>query len=286
MAHGPEDVKIWRNVVPEEAVLHDFLMDGLLALSSLHFASQNPNLQWQYTEIAIKYQNLGLQKYKYALEKITNDNSRALFAFSIIINILALAFPNVCPGPMQSSHAEGLMTMLELVQGVGLINHVNETTGVSFRHAEFAALFPPLDHDGEEPALHDDIVHALLRLRERADSITECIGSDKRRAYLTGIEGLEETFRSIRTTEHLGPIIAWPAVVGHGGLLRLFKNNDPMAQFIFLHYGVLLLHARDRWWGRDTGASLVEYLANSLHDADPEWIAWTQWARETAAMAT
>ncbi|CAI6332793.1 unnamed protein product [Periconia digitata] len=280
MSHGSTDIDIWKQVVPGEAVLHEFLMDGLLALSSLHFASQNPNLRWQYTEIAIKYQTAGLQKYKYALEKITKDNSDALFAFSVIINILALAFPNVCPDPTHSSHTEGIIMLLELLQGTGFINDIDAS---SFREGKLAALFEAFPFTMEEHTLSNDTTDALLKLRERADSLADTIDSEQQKSYVMGIDSLETVFGYMSKSQHLGPIISWPAMAGKG-LVRLFKQNDPMAQFIFIHYGVLLLYARDRWWAKHTGVNVIENLASSLHDADPEWVTWTQWARDCAAL--
>lgn len=282
MAHDEGDINVWRKVVPEEAVLHDFLMDGLLALSAFHFASQNPNLQWQYTEIGIQYQSSGLQKYRYALEKVTADNSAALFAFSMIINVIALALPNVYPGSKNSSHAEGLMSMLDLVRGVGLMYHANEMRSIACRRADFSGLFQAVYRNTQDFALREDIVHALRRLRERADGITEFVGSEQKRAYAVGISSLEEAFQRTCAAKHVGSAIAWPATMCDDELLRLYKNSDPMAQFIFLHYGVLLLYARDRWWGRDTGVNLIEHLASALHDVDPAWMDWTQWARDIA----
>lgn len=281
LAHNPSDAEVWRKLVPEEAAFHDFLMDGLLAFSALHFASEHPNLQWQYCEIAIRYQDSGLQKYKYAMERITSDNSGALFAFSMIINVLALAFPNVYPGSTHASHADGLMSMLNLVRGVGLMSQINTTTGATQRQQDFSALYVSFYQEIEERALPEYIVRMFQTLRERANSISG-LSPDQQLAYKRGVESLEEAFRRTDATRNTGCALAWPVMMGDDELYKLFKNGDPMAQFIFLHYGVLLLYARDRWWGRDTGAGLVEHLAKRLHDVDPEWLNWTQQARSIA----
>lgn len=282
MAHGPGDIDIWRKLVPEEAGKIEFLMDGLLALSSLHFASQNSSARWQYTEIAIQYQISGLRKYTIALEGITDDNINALFTFSIIITILALAFPNVCPGLAHSSHTESIMSMCELLQGVRFIN---QAARFSFQSGKLRGLFRPPSEQIGQCAPGGEAANALLKLRERADSIAESADPEKYQAYLSGIESLKETFACMEASRHLGPVIAWPAMVNEK-LLRLFKQGDSMAQFVFMNYGVSLLHTRDRWWGRDVGVRLIENLATSLHTADPEWATWTEWAKKTAALAT
>lgn len=280
LSHG-RDIIIWREVIPGEAVRHEFLMDGLLALSSLHLASQNPSLRWQYTEIASKYQSAGLQKYKYALERITEDNGGALFAFSVIVSVLALAFPNVCSGPTCSSHTESITMLLELLQGTRLIN---SATALSSPQGNFAGLFRLHAPGSEEVALSDDIVGAFTKLRERAEDLAGPMDAERHQSYVLGIKSLEEVFRFMETSKDLGRIVAWPVTAGDG-LLRLFKQNDPMALFIFVHYGVLLLKARDQWWGRDTGVRLIQELSSFLHASDPEWITWTHWARARAVQA-
>lgn len=281
MANSLEDIELWRKVVPKEAVQHDFLMDELLALSSLHFASQNPGSRWQFTEIAIQYQTSALRKYASALEHVTKDNCDALFICSILITILALAFPNVCAAPARSSQIESIVNMLELLQGVRFIT---QTSGLSFRQGKLGALFRPLPQDMESVAPSNEVALIIVRLRERTDSIAESVDPERRQAYLSGIEALKTAFGLMKASTHLGPVIAWPAMVSEK-LLKLFKQSDPMAQFIFIHYGVLLLYTRDRWWGRDIGVSLIESLACSLYATDPEWATWTEWARETAALA-
>ncbi|KAF2011865.1 hypothetical protein BU24DRAFT_265325 [Aaosphaeria arxii CBS 175.79] len=283
MAHNLDDIEIWRRIVPEEAVRHEFLMDGLLALSSLHLADESPDLRWHYTEIATHYHSSGLRKYRDALEMISSDNSIAIFAFSIIITILALAFPRSCSVPTHTSLAESMVSMFELLRGTRLIS---QGTGSSFREGKLAALFQPNSQDPGLPTPSGDTDHALIRLRERANSFITFENPERHEAYLSGIETLKTAFGQMEMSRYyLGPVIAWPTMVSEK-LFALFKDDDPMAKLIIIHYGVLLLYARDRWWGRDIGTSLIETLANSLCDADPAWASWTEWAREAATLAT
>ena len=64
--------------------------------------------------------------------------------------------------------------------------------------------------------------------------------------------------------------------------MTLFKHGDVMTQLIFMHYGVLLLHTRHRWWGRRTGACLIQHLAISVRAAGPDWVVGTKWPMEMA----
>jgi hypothetical protein len=283
MSHGTGDIHIWQKVVPEDALHHEFLLDGLLALSSLHFAGQNPTSRLLYTEIAMHYQASALKRYKDALNDITTENRCALFAFSVLLNILALAFPNICSTPTESSHEESVMLLIELLQGMRFILQAPNVFHEEL--TKYEPLFAKYMRATGPPKPSDDAASAILKLRERADSPQHSTDVERHQAYLSGIESLEATFGHVNEDPgYLGHIIAWPTTVGER-LFALLKQEDPMAQLIFIHYGVLLLQTRHRWWGRNTGYRLIQGLARSISEKHPDWAGATHWATTTAAIA-
>lgn len=273
---------VWGIAVPEEATKHEFLMDGLLAFSSLHVASASPTSCSEYVMIAIQYQDSALRKYNEALESITELNSHALFAYSIVLTLCAMAFPSVDPESTSSTHVEIVLAVFSLLRGIRLIK---EATGTTLEKGKFGELFRqyPLGTDLGAPGREAKV--ALLKLRQRVIGTTRYERLERRATYLSGITALEQAFASIAKFKHLGPVIAWPLSVSVE-LLDLFKQGDPIAQVIFTHYGVLLLHAHDQWWGRDFGLRLVQTLSESISAVDPAWNSWTEWAREIAVLTT
>jgi hypothetical protein len=279
MSHGP-DLDVWRNVVPEEAVRHNFLMDGLLALSALHLAFENQETRWRYTEIAIHYQNSGLRQYTDALKQITVDNSHALFAYAIITTILALALPGSCQETDVPSCIESLVSMFELLQGISIIS---QASGGSLRTGKFGLLFREVPLELERPVPAPNVVDAMVNLRKRAGSVAKYVEPGRLEVYLSGIDSLELVFGSVVASKYLGCIMAWPATI-NGKLLELFKRSDPMAQLIFLHYSVLLLYTHDRWWGRNFGLRIIKGLTASISAIDPEWASCTGWVSDNSAL--
>jgi hypothetical protein len=279
---GEEDTHVWREVIPDEALHHTFLMEGILALSALHYADKNASLRWRYTEIAIHYQNSALRRYHQALDSINSANDGALFAYSIIVSILALAFPNVCQEPTASSHIDSVTTLIGLLQGIGLIV---QATDLPIQNGKYAAIFGPYPPTHPPPTPSEDIFDALSRLRDRVDSIEDSDDPNRHQAYISGIEALETSFAHVQQhSDHLGHAIAWLSMVGVD-LQRLFRQGDAMAQLIFVHYGVLLLYTRDRWWGRNTGYGVIKSLASAVCEKEPSWVSWTAWARNRAEQA-
>ncbi|CZT18826.1 uncharacterized protein RCC_04670 [Ramularia collo-cygni] len=269
-----EDVKIWQKVVPEEALRHEFLMDGLLALSALHLASENPKSRWEYTQMAMHYQTSALCGYQDALQNITSDNHNGIFAYSVILNNLSLAFPNVCADPASASHAESIITLIELVQGTGRISATNV---VSLRSGKFAAFFVSFPYHDHPLAPDPDVAHALSQLRSHVECIRDPADDSRHRAYITGIDALETSFGHIAGAQHLAHVLVWTTMVSKD-LVRLFQGGDVMARLVFVHYGVLLLEARGRWWARETGRCLIGELVRDICGEKPEWRGWTEWA--------
>lgn len=278
LSHGEVDIEVWQKLIPEEATRHDFLMNGLLALSLLHLARQNSSSSWEYTASAIQYQDSALQDYNSALNAITENNKHALFATSIVITILALAFSVTCPDPPNSSPQARVASLVELLQGIGL---VNEVAGPSLHQGKYRGLFRPYQQH-QHARLSGDIARSFAALQDLADSSDVSTEPERTQTYISGIDALKGAFSCMEVSSYLGPVLAWPASVSRE-LLELFKTGDPMAEAIFMFYGVLLLHARDRWWAKDVGVSLIEDLAGSLCGKGRQWAALAQRAQSTAA---
>lgn len=276
MSNG-SDVDVWRKAVPEQAVHHEFLMDGLLALSALHFASNHLDVRWRYVEFASRYQASALRKYTKALQGVTESNGHALFAYAIITMILALAFTTMHKDTT-SNPIDDLVSFFRLLQGVGTVNRVS---GAHLKEGPFQALWD-LEPADKKVELQPDIATALKKLEQRAKTFPEQDYPDRRQVYLSSIKRLDHVFRCLETSKNLRHIMAWPAQV-ESDLLAYLRDGDPMARLIFLHYGVLLLRAHDRWWARDFGSRLTKDLAASLCALGPEWALSTEWARACVA---
>lgn len=282
LAQDAEELFIWTEAIPEEAAQYDFLMDGLLGIASLHFACYNGHSRRQYTEFGIHYQNSGLKKYNDALGNITEDNCTALFAFSILLNIMAIALPNTNPDSPASAYTESIMTTLGLVRGIGLIHATSVTILQTGKLASFFRFIP-----GEvEP--NDEAKASLGILRQHADSLLHSgsIERERHAVYLSGIRALEVVFGCVMLSDHLAPIIGWPTWIWpdehRDEFITLIQHGDVMTKVILMHYGVLLLYVRRHWWGKQTGLGLIDDLAISVNAAGPSWAPLTRWPREIA----
>ncbi|KAJ1323572.1 fungal specific transcription factor domain-containing protein [Microdochium nivale] len=290
MGATPQQRDVWKYAVPKETIKHDFLMDGILSFAAVHYAHLNPpssgiNSTF-YITAAMQYQNSGLQGYRAALSSVTRDNFEAVFAFSIILTILGFAMPSglsASSAQLVSSPTTSLSCIFELLKGVKL---TIEDYAEAIRIGMFSPLFNSADQGHAPPAQLSTVLPmaeseaAMERLRHRAEFVARYVGSEMRQVYLSSIDSLETAFQEVSATKTFNIAIAWPVMASSSSrMIELFNHGDPMALLLWAHYGVLTLCFHDQWWGEGFGVRLVEDLSRRLHELDPEWDSWTEWAR-------
>lgn len=279
----PQQIELWRRVVPKEAMRHEFLMDGILSITALHCAHLEPSMGWAYTEAAIQYQNSGLVGYRKALLHVDDNNCNALFVFSVILMLIGFAMPAAYSERQPVSPAETIISIFELLKGIGLTAQLH---GETIKSGIFSPLFQNVELPIANPydMSNGEVKAAMVRLRLRAEFMTKYVGTEMREIYISGIDSLEASFREVGTSHAIAIVAAWPVMVSHK-LVELFKLGDPMALLLWVHYGVLALKIHDYWWGKNFGVRLIEDLSGTLHGLDPEWTSWTEWARKCALLA-
>jgi hypothetical protein len=277
---SPEEIDLWKKSIPREGMVNEFLMDGLLALSSMHLAHLEPSLHQFHTSIGAKYQNRGLVGFKSTLDFMNSDNATALFAFSVIIMILAFPISTTGPEEPESTPAEALQSIVELLRGVAVISGTLED---SIRSGMFGILLrpergPASNHDFLR---QEDLERAMRSLIERSNHLLKYVGPLQHQLYISSVQSLQEAFEHTFTYRNISIVMAWPAMAS-SRLMELFLQKDPMAQLIWMQYGVLLLSINSHWWGKGFGVRLIESLSESLDATDKEWASFTQWARDCA----
>lgn len=91
LSRGDFDTQFWRDVVPHEALTHEFLLDELFAVTCFHRASLDEDQPGHWIEMGIQYQTRGLTEFKKILTSIDVHNCGAAFAFASLTTFLAFA---------------------------------------------------------------------------------------------------------------------------------------------------------------------------------------------------
>ena len=267
---------IWQHTVPEEALTHDFLMHGILALAALHIAHDRPDLKDRYISSALRHNNTAIVSFRSALEQVTEGNCHALFAFSTILLVLTLAFAQT--GAKKHDPVEDLMQVFTLLQG---------TRSVLESAMKWIATGPlePLVRRGlarrdrpqhavpTENKPSDPTEQALNRLKECCQHTVE--SPNRIEVYSLVLEKLKGcAARARQHPDDHAAVVGWLVLV-NSEYIDSVKSQEPMALVILGHYGVLIHTLKEAWWIVDLGERIVEAVCAQI---PANWSPLMDWA--------
>ncbi|KEY71325.1 hypothetical protein S7711_05916 [Stachybotrys chartarum IBT 7711] len=272
------ELRLWQIDFPREALKHEYLMDGLLMITSLHLAHAEPSNRDKHKATAMRYQSAGLVGFREALANMDAENLSAVFLFATLVVLAAFTLPPATTHGASATATDRLISIIELLRGVPLvIGPFWERVDLGIIKPVFQAFENPSPSSESTPT--SDYTRATPILRERVDHIGKYVGPERCRVYHSAINHLDKSFRESEAHDTMAHIVAWPLTVG-SELATLLQQADPMAQLIWIHYGVLFLHVQDRWWANGFGSSLVQDLSEAVRSVDEDWYTLTQWARD------
>jgi hypothetical protein len=247
-----------RDVIPALAFEHDFLLAGLLAVTSLHLAILNPCAL--HNDAALKHHSQALTLIRPHLLHITPDNVYALFSFSCMIVCYSFGIHKA----EISSHdpLEEMLAVFTLLRGIAVIAEMGEKWLEQSPFASSATLPEPNSNTILEPTVEA----ALLSLSQRV--LDSDVDPTSRDAYEAAIGLLRHSFllsaeqpRSTRTA------LPFPIMVPQPFVEKL-REREPLALVILAHYAVILHWLRHSIWLRNWGKEVVEAVR---HVVGPEW---------------
>ncbi|KAJ5618221.1 hypothetical protein N7528_006864 [Penicillium herquei] len=272
----PEMHHVWQIDVPRLALQFEFLMNGILALASLHIAATlEPPSSIVYMDTALQYHNLTFAPFRASIDNLTEQNCEAVLAQSIITTIFGIALPRVTAARGESPNmTENIIVLFELLQGVKNII----TIGQSWIKLN---LYPhhPRDLKSEGLALDEETQTALDRLATLNDETLASIDTDQHRINQDVISHLRHCFAMYIHAGGPGNVLAWLA-----GVDKEFVDNvrrrQPLALLVLMHWGVLLGELDGLWWwARNSGRALVSELLHILQPGNHRWAISLAWPR-------
>ncbi|KAF9888604.1 hypothetical protein FE257_008536 [Aspergillus nanangensis] len=276
--------------VVEEALTYPWLMDSLLALTSLHIASElvsdndtyggHVALAAEYASDALSYQNKAVPSFREALADISESNCDALFACSLILMASAGVSPLLqakfedmegADGKSGGIHrTQALMSLFHFVKGIHSVidgAHPWLANGpfknAIWTHSDDAWMSSP-------PESHP-VTRRLKRLCEQVESQTGSV-------YDRAIRLLAACFLKDEMMT-----IPWLVVAGQG-FVNEVEKQDHMALLILMHWGVLLNQMDSLWWARLSGRKIVMDLVMDIAE-HKEWDEVIGWATESVGLS-
>jgi hypothetical protein len=263
---------IWRNVVPEEALSHPFLMHGILALSALHLArvGSDTSRRASFLNRAVSHQNQALALFRGLLGDVNEGNAKAMFAFAGIVVIYTFGFPNT---PDEQDHwacVDDLYQVLVLTRGVQQVIHSPRDYRDFLWDSDFG---PILQVEEVLGVLPDQAVAALRRLHEANE---RCGHVDHEfQVYKGAIENLEEMLSWVYGGLRANTIAGRWAIKLPSRFMELLREREPLALVMLAHYGVLLRCLQHRWCFDEWCVRVAKAVWAILDD---QWRPLVHWA--------
>ncbi|PYH78803.1 hypothetical protein BO82DRAFT_341731 [Aspergillus uvarum CBS 121591] len=299
IARTPIDRRIWQTVIPQQALRCPYLLHGLLAISSLHLALQQPisPTQHHHTSSLITaaehHQSAAITLLMQALPSTTNRKTTT-FALSCLLIGFAFAFPLATAKPTSPGHPtikhnqnhnpNPLDDLLNIFTHIRKMMAFSTPTIPHLRTTEMGDLLHlRLNHNDPNlpPALSQPSHQAITTLLQHLhNSSPTSSNSEEYPIYQTTITHLahllaerdDDTPRDLVSASFLW-ICSLPT-----GFLDLLRRRRPLALVILAHYCVVLHALRQRWWIAGWGRQVFQTVYDILEGEEEEWRVTLGWA--------
>ncbi|RDL42214.1 uncharacterized protein BP5553_02193 [Venustampulla echinocandica] len=265
LADGDEQIPIWRDVIPALAFEHDFLLSGLLAITSLHLALIHPSKV--HHNAALHHYAKAIALFRPHLSAINPDNVSALFTFSCLVAVYSFGIHQT-PG----SHFSPLLEIQEvftLFRGIGV---VVKTGAKWLEKGPISSFILPMPSNPSATLTSPGLESSLAHLSTRNEKTT--IDASLRGTYATMIALLRQSFLLVQETQ----IVKWAIfplpIFAPIEFMGVLKEREPLALIILAHYAVLLHWRRDQLWLKGWGKEVIDAVRQVLGEEWQESLEW------------
>jgi len=249
-------IGVWQKEVQRLAFEHDFLMDNLLAFTSIHMDQLAP--QSANYRLTALYQDKTLQAYREAVANLSKSNFLAVLVASTLLLPSSLVVN-------RNADEARLWSVDWLVMHTGVGTILQAATWTEVLEFSIAPIF-----EVQLPDLASTLI--LTALQQMLDSIEDDDWSASYRDILLNIViRLGELYGRI-AQNCLYPTMAidfmrWPFAIP-GQFVELAKDQRPHALVDLAHFIILFELLPQLWWVSDVAQHEVETISILL---GPEW---------------
>jgi hypothetical protein len=249
-------IRVWKKEVPQLAFEHDFLMDNLLALASVHMdhvAPQSANYQ-----LTALYQDKALRVYREAVANFSKDNFLAVIIASVLLSPSALVIN-------RKADENRLWSVDWLVMHTGVGTILKAAAWTDVLESCIAPIFN-IQLPNPAPTL------IPMALQQMLDSVKDDdLDTSYRDVLFESVVGLGGLYGRIA---HNGlvqttaiDVMRWPYMIP-SQFRELAKERVPQALVILAHFIVLFELLPQLWWVSDVAGHEVDTIGILL---GPQW---------------
>lgn len=265
---------LWRDYIPAQAMKHDFLMHGLLALAALHLAYCKPDAKVRYLRLCDKHQAVAVKRFRAILSSdLDPEMADVLFALASIMTSLSLGRSCV--------HNEvGMIDMDAMTEQFFLTRGIRDIIMALYTHiteGPMAHIFmhtPWIDDPSIElpPVVVNYFESIRVMLRDYG------LDPEAQEHCENALSELEKIYRNIKhfaVAENIdvAQVMRWLVAVDTG-YCRLVQVKIQPALVILAFFAAAFTAARLSWNNRNFPEYILRGIALELDDGMQHWLEW------------
>ncbi|KAG9228116.1 hypothetical protein BJ875DRAFT_435881 [Amylocarpus encephaloides] len=250
----PESQRIWLDCVVLLGFKNPLVLQGHLSISALHLATLLPAQSQTCVAHALTQYDRKLATFRVALQNANSENYKAIYNFSYITVIHALAIAQV---QKPEDPAGGLLGCMHLVQGVMVVL-------VPFLSELYSSEFGPM--------LRPDIF-------ESDDVLPRCFQRGQNNATENALDLLHHLVCKAHADTVGEPyvhyMLCWHALLS-SGFLQDLSRKDPVSMILLAHFAaVLSLKSKaENWFVARWSIHIFDAVESRLEPNLKEWLDW------------
>lgn len=269
-------MEVFRDYAVEKSTEYTYLLDILLAFTSLHSASEASGALDAHEHIAaaLHYQNQSIADFNkeqslVRISKETIDPVLLVTAINAVTALVAALVP-VTSGEQLESIPEILLRVRKYMLG---LNDIIERHRGWIEDGELSRIFQsPTVGKIEEGGLF-----TVEKVRKLSDAILAHMDLDDTETpfYRSTLEKLEKAYADNNGRS----VVSWLVMV-KPVFFQKVDMRETAAMVILVCWGAISCVLEDVWWTKYAGRRIVEELSSQLRDCDVRWNEILQWCYE------
>ncbi|XEV05046.1 hypothetical protein FSHL1_010333 [Fusarium sambucinum] len=285
----PKTVWMWQEAFPQMGFQYPFVLHALLGLAALHIAYHSPSERKERWLDGMYHHGEALTGFQRQISNITEENSEALFTWSICNVLYVFALSNPLQDAVEGAPTLSTSARNEKVLGaewIPMIRGIDAVLVPTHNLLRFGRMqnimslgnWDELD-PGQDSNDSDDGYFCSIRETWSDSSSSEIYEEAlhilrKCRLYSQQFSNMDS-----KTRDDWGYNKEWsgPLIFIHfapESYFTLLKQRQPPALILFALFGVLLHGNNGYWFMRGWGKAIVEVVADILGSFWKEWLSW------------
>lgn len=269
---------LWRDYIPQQALIYPFLLHGIIALSALHLAHLEREQSTKYLRMYDKHQAIALARFRTTLSSdLDPEMGGALFALATTLSVSSTARSCAVPETMPHPAVMDMNDVIELFFLTKGVRDIIRVTGDHIRKGPMAPIFNATTYpDGIDILLPPSVADRVKALHRMVAQYG--LDLDAAEHCHSALRELEHIYRNIQYwagigNVEIGHVWQWQTRVTNE-FVKLIQARSPPALVILAHYAAGMSAVQQTWFTQNWAQFTIRGVSFELPARMQHWIEW------------